>query len=680
MSETVPNPVAQRLLSRTNVHMDALGRELAQVLSLARKTKELVQPSLAPMVDELAQSIADFSCPITLIGQVKAGKTALANALTGLPGLLPSDVNPWTSVATTLHLNGPREANVAARFTFFERDEWERLVHEGGRLGQMAERAGAEAELGEIRAQIAQMHEKSRARLGRNFELLLGSRHKYDRFDSALIERYVCLGDDEDLGAPSVQGRFADITRSADLFISAPHYPIALALRDTPGVNDPFLMREQITLRCLETSSVGIVVLTAAQAMNSVDLALIKMLSAFEGRRVIVFVNRIDDLPQPDEQIAQIRASLDKTLQSNGLDKVEAIIFGSARWAEAALAGRMNALSEDSADSLRSLAASRGIDAAQLTPELGWNLSGLGALQLSIGKIIEETVGSDFLETARRNLGNLVTGALAKDLSDADTGSLHLDAVALDGKIAKLRQAIDLYLLEDSQNMVTRLETDLTKIRTDFVAQAVDRLMANAKANPTSLPEGDTLKLRLELRRAFMAFSAQAGEVFNSLAQGTAVAFSDLYVQLLQDRLADAHVAPPTCPAVQIPTAIGRTIAIDLDRPWWKTWITDRLSANRLAADYQNLIHAEIAAIERDILSTAQASIDAMNAALTAFLALQTQLIRGVALGDTQAGNLHRLRGTKERAALEDLQAQLRASTEKAAPRHAMMSGAQYAL
>ena len=39
------------------------------------------------------------------------------------------------------------------------------------------------------------MREKSRARLGRKFELLLGQSHEYGYFDKNLIERYICLGD-----------------------------------------------------------------------------------------------------------------------------------------------------------------------------------------------------------------------------------------------------------------------------------------------------------------------------------------------------------------------------------------------------------------------------------------------------------------------------------------------------
>ena len=56
---------------------------------------------------------------ITMIGQVKAGKTTLVNALSGMPGLLPADVNPWTSVVTSLHFDprAPQDVNRHAKLT-----------------------------------------------------------------------------------------------------------------------------------------------------------------------------------------------------------------------------------------------------------------------------------------------------------------------------------------------------------------------------------------------------------------------------------------------------------------------------------------------------------------------------------------------------------------------------------
>ncbi|NNF92198.1 MAG: hypothetical protein HKM96_12470, partial [Boseongicola sp.] len=254
---------------------------------------------------------------ITMIGQVKAGKTSLVNAMVGLPGLLPADVNPWTSVVTSLHLN-PHTApeDDRASFRFFDMEEWSRLLDRGGRIGELAARAGAEDELERVREQVIEMREKSRKRLGDKFELLLGQQHDYNYFDGDLIERYVCLGDDfeEDFETSQAQGRFADITKAAELFVHRPEFPMPLCIRDTPGVNDTFMIREQITIRAIRESRLCVVVLAAHQALSSVDLALIRMIANVKSREVIIVVNRIDELSDPVNQIPEIRDSIRQTL------------------------------------------------------------------------------------------------------------------------------------------------------------------------------------------------------------------------------------------------------------------------------------------------------------------------------------------------------------------------------
>ena len=60
--------------------------------------------------------------------------------------------------------------------------------------------------------------------------MLLGQSHDYGYIDSDLIERYVCLGDDfeTDTETSTSQGRFADITKSADLTLHVPGVPMKL--------------------------------------------------------------------------------------------------------------------------------------------------------------------------------------------------------------------------------------------------------------------------------------------------------------------------------------------------------------------------------------------------------------------------------------------------------------------
>ena len=193
--------------------------------------------------------------------------------MAGRPGLLPSDVNPWTSVVTSLHMDTQRGADGGAEFSFFDEEEWNRLVSSAGRLGEVSQRVGAEDEHDRLIEQANKMRQLSQARLGSSFEKLLGQRHRYSEFDNDVIRRYVCLGDafdgeDDD----DRQGQYADITKTADIYLPMDFLPSSLILRDTPGLNDTFLMREQVTIRAIRNSRICVVVLSAQQAMNSVDL------------------------------------------------------------------------------------------------------------------------------------------------------------------------------------------------------------------------------------------------------------------------------------------------------------------------------------------------------------------------------------------------------------------------
>ena len=449
---TQPEPI----LAPANAHLMHAGTEALS--AFARRIDGLVEAldQLAEIGDEttrrcaerLAMQLDMLQPSITMIGQVKAGKTSLVNAMTGFPDLLPADVNPWTSVVTSLHLSPTGfQESTRARFTFFAEDEWSRLVNRGGRIGELASRAGADDELEKVRAQLNEMREKSRERLGKKFEMLLGQSHDYGFFDKPLIERYVCLGDDFELETDTTrgQGRFADITRSADLFIERPDLPMGLCIRDTPGVNDTFMMREQITIKAIRESRLCVVVLSAHQALSNVDLALIRLISNVKSREVIIFVNRIDELAKPSEQVPEIRASIRKTLADHQGPVDAEIVFGSAYWANKALAGELSGMDEASTAALLDWAEA----ALKTGPRAGspegliWELSGMPSLMRALSARIVEGVGNEALDRTAKSALNLVQAMRASGQIDlAEAGSeLHIERAALFERVARDRGA-----------------------------------------------------------------------------------------------------------------------------------------------------------------------------------------------------------------------------------------------
>jgi hypothetical protein len=638
---------------------------------------------LGDMVDERAQrrlqliesQLNDFSATVTVVGQVKAGKTALINVLAGTPGLLPSDVNPWTSVVTTLHLNKEGPRGTKAEFKFFDRGEWDRLVRGGGRLGEMAGRAGAKDELHEIERQIMEVRKKTEERLGKNFELLLGQRHAYDRIDTPLIERYVCLGDPDD---PDIiankQGRFADLTRSADLYLDLPQYATPLSLQDTPGVNDPFLMREQITLRVVRNTELCVVVLSANQALNTVDLALIRLLSTLEKRQVVIFVNRIDELERPSTQVAEIRESLAGTLSRHGVGGSADIVFGSARWAEAALNNDLDGLSQASISTLLDWAGAADVEEGTDPVVYAWQLSGVPSLIRAIGDRVAEGAAQRTLQKAKKQLKNIVAQALASNMAGSvqfdGSASVLLSPSEVKSRTSALTRDLQAELDREANAIVNDLKTRMRTANEGFIEGTVAAMIQHIQIYGTEGQwECDPMRLRMQLRVAYLNFARAIRALAQSALNRAAKETLALYKDLLGDPATELRLEAPLAPAVPPPVAIGKTIVVDLQSNWWKRWMRARRGAEAFAGEYRSLIAAETTAIVKEIEEQQVGSVtEALRLALSEFLEDHAEALLEIAKsGSVDQERLSAAVGDKERAErsamLSDALAMLEGST-----------------
>ena len=198
---------------------------------------------------------------------------------------------------------------------------------------------------------------------GANFGFLLGSQHQFRGFGPALLEKYVCLGEDDDLSRAS--GRYADVTKSADLYIDSPDFVLPTTISDTPGVNDPFLARKRATLATLGKTDVCVIVLSANQAFSTIDLALMRVPMAMKAEQIILFVNRVDELENPDTQIPEIDAFIRGVLQSKGIKTRVPIVYGSAVWAELAMRGEQSSITRTALQRLMLLADARVVRATK---------------------------------------------------------------------------------------------------------------------------------------------------------------------------------------------------------------------------------------------------------------------------------------------------------------------------
>jgi len=279
-----------------------------------------------------------LTCRIGLIGQVKAGKSSLSNALACKPDMLPTDVNPFTTVVTHLHFGRTDvPVDVAAEFTFFQADEWMHLAAGVKHVRELTERLMPGFDVEQLHKQVEALRRRSEERLGPALGSLLGQKHVFPSLSTELLKRYVSSDlsgtgtDDEDV--------YSDIVKAADLYFSSNDFGFPTTIIDTPGSNDPFLVRDEIARRALESAHVHIVVLTARQAISSADLALLRVLQGLRKDRIAVFINRIDELNDIARDVPTIvqhvRSSLRRELPTLELP----VVTGSAYWANAALRG-----------------------------------------------------------------------------------------------------------------------------------------------------------------------------------------------------------------------------------------------------------------------------------------------------------------------------------------------------
>ena len=623
-------------------------------------------PDVERKIQRMAQELDAFEPSVTFIGQIKSGKTTLVNSMSGQPGLLPADVNPWTSVVTSLHLNLDRGDNAPkASFTFFDDDEWDHLVSNGGRIGEISARAGADKEFEKLQAQITEMREKTRERLGRKFELLLGQTHHYQQIEKSLIQRYVCLGDDFDtLSQEERQGLFADITKSADLYLDAPQYPTGLCLRDTPGMNDTFMMREQITIQAIRDSRICVVVLSAHQALNAVDMGLIRLISNVKSRQVVIFVNRIDELADPTSQVPEIRESLIRTLADNGGPEDPCIVFGSAFWANAVLENSISEMPDASIDALENYGSSDlsgnidDLDEHQAV----WMLSGLPELNQAIGERIAESAGRRAISSIRRRAANVVAGLRA---------SSSIVTLKANGDQIQKMSAEDVTALIDNieADAVRNLNASLDEVfggftkRVDqahsrFIARALDSLIQHLE----KVGEGEVWNyspdgLRVLVRTAYQVMRTKFQSVMTMELNRAATNLTTAYGQIFDVTNENFAVEAPQSPEVPPPVSLAQTIALDIKTPWWKGWWQRRKGYGAFAEGFRELIEAESTPMV-DSLKVTQAQEIRENAidVLRDFIAEQRMVLADIsAKSQISIEDLHGIFGVTSQEEREEL-------------------------
>lgn len=317
-----------------------LGEELksatAEIAECGRILLRLSKPPLSDRIRLLLDHLGRLATRIAVVGQIKAGKSSFINALARRPDFLPTHVNPWTAVPTKLYFGVEDKPAKGAFFEFFNADEWGRLSQAitlpVAGPGQAARNESRDMERAEQR--------RAALRIGDQFHHLLGYAHRYESISPKVLAHYLCAGPAVSSQSRNPQaGRYADITRLAHIYLPMEPFSVPTVLVDTPGLNDPSFARLRATENLLEHADIYIVILTASQPMGLADITLLKRLRGLEKRRILVFINRIDELAGGITDAKAVEAHVRVKLREEIGDAEVSVASGSARWAQIAAEG-----------------------------------------------------------------------------------------------------------------------------------------------------------------------------------------------------------------------------------------------------------------------------------------------------------------------------------------------------
>ncbi len=487
----------------------------------------------AQVIASVAEELRKQACRIAFVGQVKAGKSSLVNALVEQPGLLPVDINPCTAVITRLSFGVPGKPQAGAAFTFFNREEWRRLSL-GGRTRELTNRLFPDFDWEVLKAQVKEMEEKARKKLGASFESLLGTEHVYPEIQPGLLVRYVGTEHAQaESAAEQVEGEFSDITKCADIFLDLGAFSFPTVVIDTPGVNDPFLVRDEITRQNLEAADICVVVVTAWQRLSATDLNLLRMLRGLKKDRLIVFVNKVDELKGGEAIVQEVGRQVSLTLEQEFPATHIPVILGSAAFAHKALnrdapdsfphgglgAGALNGSDGEVGLSLQDLG-NAGLDWLIRDDSGGegaagdyFEKSGLTSLAIAVSEMmnvgsIASTINASasLIETVGRNLiawREIEAHLLRQVYSNAAQAEKELAAITS----LKKQLSVKFDVFSDSLDALEARKVDLIKQKLSSAVEAFipEALVTFGSGEALAQASQIDVKLRIRLELVFLA-------------------------------------------------------------------------------------------------------------------------------------------------------------------------------
>jgi len=610
-----------------------------QLLSCGDVLAGLVEPSSRPLVADALQNLRQIECRIAVVGQIKSGKSSFINALVRNPKFLPTSVTPWTTAVTSLHFGQPSPGGYAAVFTFLQRTEWDQLAEGGGKIRELTERLVPDFEPHLLQQHAEMLRTRAKERLGEEFENLLGQAHFFRNLETGTLEHYICSGD---FAGSAAIGKYSDITKAADIYCQQGPFDFPCTVIDTPGTNDPFLIRDEITRRSLGSADVYIVVLTARQPLSDNDVALLRIMRGLNKDRIVVLINRIDDLADVDNELPQVVSYVRDKLATEFPGSSIPVVYGSAWWANQAIAFDEQAAARilrrrSSGYLLRAgLLQSNELGATALASPDGrertrqslYAMSGLPAVNQAIDGLMGMSHPTYVLRQITRSFAEMARACESAARSELQI----LLAAGPAGRDAERPPAERLAIYAEERELLASVAANIEASASGIEAQLVriiqeekERLRASLQAT-IDLHAGrerdvliDTLSRGrpprvwthegVELRRALAAeFRSGFEKAALRLTSFHARVVPELH-KLVRSLVPEPDLVDPRGETLAIPTPtiapLSRMMVLDLETSRWRAFWSRSPSPDASGAKIEALIRAEFAPIADELAQAA---------------------------------------------------------------------------
>ena len=255
--------------------------------------------TLLNKIDLIPAKLENQSFSIGITGVMNAGKSTMLNALLGQE-VLGTSVIPETANLTLIKYAKEPYAKV----NFWNAKEWQRI--EGG----ASNLKGMEIFVKETKAHF-----------GKDFESFVTDDGRSETINVEALSLYTSAKHSD---------KKCNLVKSVELYTDLKFVKDGVQIVDTPGLDDPVIQREEITLDYLSQCDLLIHLMNAAQAATQKDIDFIIDALLYRNiAQLLIVITRIDAVKEKElqEVIAYTKASIEARLkEQNKSSKLDEII------------------------------------------------------------------------------------------------------------------------------------------------------------------------------------------------------------------------------------------------------------------------------------------------------------------------------------------------------------------